>query len=424
MASYKTLIFCAPQGDPAAMHSEYAMVAASSSSSLFISYEDETWNRRFMMTGGTFSKLAVKRGGGAGGTDVLTFRKNSVDTALEATTTTSSDDDEDATDTVTVISGDHVSFKASISAARRWIRALFEPTAADTQVSLFGIRGNGSSFAIGAWLSTAGVTNYLPFCGGSPKSGDFTSTESLVKVKVKTAGEFKNVSVNVVRSFSGSDVTLVSRVNGVTGNISITIPAGDTGRFSDTTHADVLVVDDEYNFMIVGPTSGRNEFSNLTCEYHHSTPNGDQDIYVGRPGATLLLPASSSSLYFTPVGDLFYADSATDVLAAVTFGMDCGAKKFRIKVTTNTCTSNQVFTLMKNGIASAVTFTVTALTAGEYIDNVNSIALTSTDTLSIRQTGGGTGSLGVEYLAMVIPGAEASGGGTPSVGHTYNRIWG
>lgn len=398
-------MFAAPHGIPTATHSGYALVASSSSSSLFISYETENWNRRFIRTDGAFSKLAVGRGGGSGGTDVLTFRCNGADTDLAVTTINNANEAEDADDEVAVVAGDYVSLKGSDAVARRWIRSLFLPSADETQVSLYGIRGNGSSFAIGAWLASSGGTNYLPFCGGSPKSGSLTTDESLVRVKLKTAGAFRNVSVSVVRNTATTSVTLRGRVNGANGNISITIPAGSTGLFSDLSNSDDIAIDDEFNWSCSAPSSGRVEFSSLYAEYAHSVINGEQDIYCGRPGHTLALSASASDQYYTPVGDLFYAGSATAPGANVTFGMDCGAKKFRMVVTTNTCTEDQVFVVMNEVVATALTFTVPAGMTGEFIDDTNEISLAATDGVSIKHTGGGTGALGVEYFAMVIPGS-------------------
>lgn len=404
MARYKTLLFCAPTG--VIPDNAYFPFGGSCSHQSYDGAETVNWSTNVIHVPGTISALGVKRGGSGGLVDTLSLRVHGVNSALSVTTTSLTESAENTSDAVAVEFGDALTYDHTNSCDYAWIRALFEPSEDNTQVSFFALRGNGPT--LGAWLASSTGTNYLPFCGGSPRSSSINPTESLAQIRLKTAGTFQYVAVLAVHNTATSAVTIRSRKNGADGNISITIPAGAEGRFIDAVNTDTLAVDDKYCFSVSAPASGRVEFAILVCEYVHSSPNGDHDIYCGNPGQTQTLEASSTDKFIKPVGNLFNGagEFGAEADATVTFGMDCGAKKFRLTVTTNTCSNNQVFTVMKNGVATALTFTVTAGDAGEFIDNTNEISLGPSDTISYRQTGGGTGSLGVEYFGLVVP-AEA-----------------
>lgn len=407
MATYKTLLFCAPTGP--IPDNAYFPVGGSCSHLTYDGAETVNWSTSAIRTVGTISKLAAKRGGaGAASADTLSLRLNGVNTSLSVTTTGYGDQDEDAIDAISISDNDLVTYDHTVSCDYSWIRALFEPSTDGTQVSLFALRGNGPT--LGAYLATTDGTNYLPFCGGTPRSSSINTDESLAQIKLKTAGTFRNVAVRVVYNTATSAVTLRSRKNGANGNIAITIPAGVEGFHTNTSDSDTLAVDDEYCFSVSAPASGRVEFCLLTCEYDHATPTGDHEIFCGNPGQTQTLEASASTKYIRPVGDLFNGagEVTAEADAAVTLGLDCGAELFRLKVTSNDCTNDQVFAVLKNGVATALTFTVPATDTGEFIDSTHSISLLATDTVSFQQTGGGTGGLGVEYFALLISGeAEA-----------------
>ncbi len=416
MASYKTLLFCAPFSGQSVYYK--GLLGASTGKNFGIAYEDENWYRNYIQTDGTISVLGAKRSGANLGANTVSIRKNSADTIVQVTTQNDGTVYEGGTETVSITAGDNCSIGHTLTSSFQWIRALFEPVA-DGHVSLYALMGYGNGFFVGSPIAFEHATLYHPFCGALRTNS--ASNEGTAKLKVKSAGVFRNIRVYIVKNIATSAVTLRSRKNGAYGNISISIPAGTTGAFTDYVNTDTLAIDDEYCFEVSDCGTNYVDFTSLTSEYHHSVANGEHDLYWGYPGYGTMLSPSASAVYVTPAGGWQTGSEAETYL---TMGMDCGAKKFRMKVTTNTCNTDQVFVIRKNGSDTALTFTVGAGLTGEFIDNVNSITILANDQIAMKYTGGGTGNLTFEYFAMLIP---ASTGDAPTTGNsvqTYNRIWG
>ncbi len=402
MAIYKTLLSCASFGVPGSEQSlfYFGTLGNSTGKNRGIAYESESWYAHHVRTAGVISGLAALRSGSASGEDTVTVRVSGVDSALSVSTQLDGNVSQN-TGSVAVSGTDYVTLSHTRTDSFSWIRGLYEPSV-DGQVSLFTVCGQGNGFFIGTPIAWDRYVAYTPFCGDMRTSSPATNEEE-TQVRVKTAGTFRNARLYVVFNNLDGEVLLRSRVNGAYGNISITIPAGTTGEFTDYSNTDVLDIDDEYCFEASLGVNGWADFSTLSVEYHHSADDGEFEIYAGTPGVATSCSASIGS-YTPPMGDISFTGSETAV--AMSFGMECGAKKFRCHVTINTCTADQVFVVRKNFSDTILTFTVPAGEIGEFIDDINEISISSNDLISIGQTGGGTGALGVQYFAMVIPAGE------------------
>lgn len=77
----------------------------------------------------------------------------------------------------------------------------------------------------------------------------------------------KNVFLNVLENIMTVNATLVSRINGANGNISITITSGNTGTFSDTTHTDSITQGDLFCFKSSWTGAEADETVDATASY-------------------------------------------------------------------------------------------------------------------------------------------------------------
>lgn len=401
MTIFPTLVSSAPFGIPTSTSSHfwYTMLGNSNGKPVGIAYESESWYRHYIRTAGTFSNFAGLRDGSQSGSDNVILNKNGVATSFAVTTELDGSIHTNDTDTLTVSSGDYLTVDHSQTCSHVWLRAIFKPSS-DGQVSIFNVMGQGNGFFIGTPIAWDRSIAYTPFCGNMRTTSP-ASSESDTQVKVKTPGVFRNFRIYVVKNNLDNDIVIRSRVNGSYGNISVTIPANTTGEFTDYVNTDTLAIDNEYCFEAELGVGGWADFSSMTIEYHHTADNGEFDIYAGTPGSASTLVAAGGARYGTPMGRLNHTSVEEDV--SMSFGFDCGAKKFRAKITSNTCTNDQVFVVSVNGVETALTFTVPAGMTGEFIDDVNEITIGADDRVSTKYTGSGSGSLGVQYIAMVIP---------------------
>jgi len=78
---------------------------------------------------------------------------------------------------------------------------------------------------------------------------NFQAVESIVSVPVASSGTIKRCAVSCTVNTSANNATIRTRIEGSTGNNTITITAGNTGIFSSTAD-DILAADDLIDFLI------------------------------------------------------------------------------------------------------------------------------------------------------------------------------
>lgn len=420
MARYKTVHIAAPYGEATLTFSGYGPVGSSNAFWSGGAYHTENWERIRFPTAGTITSLWVKRQSSPSGTHTLYLRQNYADSGLQVTTTAASQAAEDAATSVAVAAGDYLAFRSSGGSAYEVVRFLFEPTADATQLCIYTANGVTSSVGI----ASTSATNFLPFCG---RLSGTTLTESQAQMRMKLAGTVSNARIAVLNNDGliytnhSPAVTIRSRKNGAYGNITFTYPPSGDGAQVDDSNTDTLAIDDLYCWEVSQITSGGTRATNISFQYAHSVVNGEHEVF-GHPNALALTVTASGSTRYWPIAGELQTPGTTESTVSATLGMTCGIKKFRARITTNNCSGDVTFAIYKNGIASAVTFVVGAGLTGDFIDDVNEVALASTDTASVAISGGTSGSFSLSYIAMVIPGAEV--GAVASVSRSYNRVWG
>lgn len=84
-----------------------------------------------------------------------------------------------------------------------------------------------------------------------------TATEADVQCLTRMAFIARNFFVNVAVNTTNGARTINTRVNGGDGNLSVSIPAANTGFFEDLAHTDDVIATDLYNYKVGGGgTSG------------------------------------------------------------------------------------------------------------------------------------------------------------------------
>lgn len=99
----------------------------------------------------------------------------------------------------------------------------------------------------------ASVTSYVGLCGGGGADG----TEANVQIDVQTAGTLDILGCYMSANDRTGSSTLVSRVGGANGNMSVTIGASSgAGQFEDAAHSDTWDATEEVNGRFVVGAGG------------------------------------------------------------------------------------------------------------------------------------------------------------------------
>lgn len=358
----------------------------------------DTWR-----VAGTLSNLYIKiLTNGVSATSTLRTRKNGADANIVVSITASTTGEfEDAvnTDAVGAAEDWHLSLAtgASGSTLTFSICSTYFAATSDTATHF---RATGA--AGGVALNTgAGNTRWLgPF--GDINAG--AGSEAFVQWAARGTTTLKNMFLYVVANGRSSTTTFRSRKNTANGAMSLSVTAGATGVFEDTSNTDSLADGDVFNWQY---TNGTGTGSVDIALIGGDLVTTDNASYVGSGNAAGISPAALATRYMvyggrmasnaveaTETGDARYAGTASDLSCVVS---------------ANATTTDSTLKLRVDGADGNQVATITAATTGIFTDAVNTDTLVATTGVAYQSITGATG--GVTYRQMWMKLTPASAGG-------------
>jgi hypothetical protein len=233
------------------------------------------------------------------------------------------------------------------------------------------------------------------------------TTEANAAVRIRASGTLQNVYIVVQTNTRVNDSTVISRKNGSNGNISITIGAGLTGTFSDTTHTDTLTSGDTFCFAITLGASAGTLGSPMLNSVITST-GATNDLFSVSAGNSRTAGASAN---FAPItGALSTLASTTESLFQLQHGFPVKITNLRVYVSANTYTGSAAVKLRVNGADGNQNITVGSGLTGIFEDNSNSDTVVATDNVCVSVAGGTANSATFNWLAVTETDATSFAG--------------
>lgn len=357
------------------------------------SYGTETNIARACRVAGRFSRLSVNFDANGTARSVR-FRKNLADGNLvvspaDSTATTTTDN----TNYDTLVDGDTFDLR-------------FVGTAPAFSANVLGINFSAASghasFYASAVQSYGGTGAY-----GNVVAGTLSATEADTQTKMRTSGTIKGgqVAVSVASSSTG---TMVSRINGSDGTVSVSITSGTTGVFEDNTHTDSFVDGDLINWNVTGVSGspGLQLLATLTF----NVPKNEVGVFINGG-----FPFDASTQYVPIVGSRV-ANPATEADAQIAQGFKFTASKMRCYVSANTLASTQTIRLRKNGSNGNQSLSLTATTTGWFEDASNTDTFDPTDLINYSVSGGTSGTATTSALLLTQAPAAITSNNIPMLG--------
>lgn len=243
----------------------------------------------------------------------------------------------------------------------------------------------------------AAATRYLaPFDGESSTN----STESFRAAMVRAPGTYDYLTVMVSANSLSGTIVIGSRVNSAAGNQTLTVSAGTTGTFQDTTHNDALSAGQTFDYEAVGAVgTGTATFQHFSMRFAATTNSamkygcGNGQVY-----------ATASSTYYSPIAGHNPAESGSgEANYQQKFLTSATLRNAQAIATVNARTTDTVIRSRIGGANGNLVVTVVALTTGSFEDSSNSDALSSGSLVALSvTTGSGVGSQTIGHLACDV----------------------
>lgn len=335
---------------------------------------------------GTFSKFAVNIDA-TGTSRTYRFRVNAANgNQVVNPTDTTAGVYSDNSNTDAVSAGDKFDFSTSSTGTPNayWFRSVFEATT-DHACYYSGSHGSYSTASAQAFfaLATAG-------------SGPLTSGEANVQAKARCAGTLRYFQAYISGNGRGTDSTYKTRINGADGNCTITVTAGATGLFEDTSSTDTVADGDLVNFAVTnGSGAGGIDAQFVGCWI--VTTTGKNDLFSNFVTGTARA-ASGTASYHPFVGTP--ASSATEANASVQHGFDGRASRLRIYLSANTYSADATATLRIAAADVTQTITLTAGATGWFEDTTHTDDFTANQDCCVKIVGGTSGSITIRTIGV------------------------
>ncbi len=334
---------------------------------------------------GTFSKFAVNiNATGTGRT--YRFRVNGANgNQVVNPTDTTAGVYSDGSNTDALSAGDkwNISTTSTGTPSAFWFRAAFQAT---TDHAVF-LSNTHSSF------STASGTAYVGLAGSG---GVAATTEANAQSKVRTAGTLRYLQVYINSNGRGTSTIYKTRINGADGNSSITVTAGATGLFEDTSNTDTIASGDLVNFSVTNGSGAGSITPNFLGAWVITT-TGSNDLFGGANAGTAR-SASGTADYFPFAGS--GASSTTEANASIQHGFDARASKLRIYLSANAYASDATATFRVAAADGNQTITLTAGATGWFEDTTHTDDFTANQDCCVKIVGGTSGNITIRTIGL------------------------
>lgn len=348
----------------------------------------EAWFQFVIRTAGTFSKLTVSNNAGAGTGRSVRFRKNAGNgNQLVSTPDGTAGITTDSVNSDSVVSGDAIAVLYSVASGVYNIRSVFGVYQASS--------GHVCLYAQALRIAnTQDSTNrFVPMVGGD-FSDVWSATESQSQVRI--AGSLGNFHGYISANARTSTTTLKTRVNGADGTCALTITAGSTGLFEDTSNTDSIVSGDLLSVcMTTGAGSGEAIMARIVGSTITASSGNSNDVMSGGP---VSLSFNASTRYCAIIG--IFDGVTTEAQAQIKHYFPVSASKLRWKLTANTFASDGTVISRVNGGNGNQTLTLGAGLTGWFEDTSNSDTLAENDLFCTALSGGTSGSISVQMTMI------------------------
>lgn len=270
---------------------------------------------------------------------------------------------------------------------------------------------NGNT-GIGSGMARS-LTHNLAF-GGAPMPHSATVTEAGKSNTVPTACDMSRLAINVSVNTATLSVTGVLRKNGANTSVQVSISAGATGTFEDTTNTASFSAGDAFCLQFVIGAIGLGNTVTLNwfrVKVAQTTGNAVSFFSAtGLGGSRLFRISAASTTNYVPIGGeggALVTTTDADDTTRPPVAIDGTASRLRASITANARTSTTTINFRKNGANGNQTLSIGSGATGVFEDTSNTDSVAFNDRLGYSiVTGTGTGNIDGYMICCAIQGSN------------------
>lgn len=302
-------------------------------------------------------------------------------------------------------------------------------TASSGQNLSFGTKSSSGTFSNNSWVGVVKTTSspVSIYCASANPGAAYSVSNSSRRfglyggvafvaassnnsqVVMKTSGSFLRGQINVSANTRAVSTTFTLFKNGSATSMAVTFSALETGsKYSDTV---VSYTDGDRFDWSVSSGVDTNTITITASFLTAQTTSGQKSDLFARPATSVTLSGSATASYIPITGRP--AANNTENTKEFTFGFPCRLSNFRALVTAS-AGYNGTLTIRKNGVDTSLSLSIPSGTSGDYSDLVNTLDLVAGDVITVKRTGGTSGSIILSTLGVTVedltPPVDGSGG--------------
>lgn len=229
---------------------------------------------------------------------------------------------------------------------------------------------------VNAVASQTDTTNYWNIYGYIDRGTEVSRERRIYK-----DGVLSNFQVSITLNSCNADTVFTLRKNGSDGNSTVTVPAGTTGVFKDTTHTDSITSGDLISFKSV-PGAGSTGLFNITYGCALFTPtdtsvcssNLSYGHIAGRSGLT-----GASTRYYQALNGFFDTALTTEATANYKMQISGTFKNMTGYVESNSRTTTTALEFRKGGTSQSLVCSYGSTVTGEQVDTTHTVSVVDND---------------------------------------------
>lgn len=214
--------------------------------------------------------------------------------------------------------------------------------------------------------TTASTTSYNVLCGFQDAT---VTTENDVKCRQRKSGTYRNYSTYISDNARATTTTSGLRINGATSSLSVSVGAGLTGFFEDTTDSVAVVAGDDVNYFVTTGT-GAGDYIPTSHQIDFVSTDYTGLYVIGRSiGNTQNQDATT---FFPIMGHLGGWSTETNITIRSGF-IQADFLELTCRVTQNNTDNSSFLKVRKNRLHANLSVSIPANTTGTFTDTSDTL---------------------------------------------------